>query len=199
MPALTQANDLVRARNVTASECGALMDKHPYTTPTSIYDRLNAPGGIGAIEQTEAMRLGMFFEPSIAKYAAQKLNLRLRANSRTIEHSKYSLCATPDYFVLGHRMLVEVKLSSKLYVWTDETLQPYIEWQARAQMAVTNRDATIIAALVGSQFHLVTVVRDIDKEKALLQKVDTFWQENVMAGVRPMTLQQTTIIARIEA
>jgi predicted phage-related endonuclease len=174
------------------------MGKHPYTTPTSIYDRLNTPAW-GGVEQTEAMRLGMFFEPSIAKYAAQKMGLKLRANTRTIEHSKYSLCATPDYYILSSRMLLEVKLSSKLYVWTDETLQPYIEWQARAQMAVTNRDAVVIAALVGSQFHLVTVIRDMDKEEALLKAVDKFWQENVMEGVRPMTIQQTSIIARIEA
>jgi hypothetical protein len=66
-------------------------------------------------------------------------------------------------------------------------------------MAVTNRDAVVIAALVGSQFHLVTVIRDMDKEERLLKAVDTFWQENVMEGVRPMTIQQTSIIARIEA
>jgi putative phage-type endonuclease len=198
MPALTLANDLVRARNVTASECGALMGPHPYTTPTSIYDRLNTPAW-GGVEQTEAMRLGMFFEPYIARYAAQKMGLKLRANPHTLEHRKYSLCATPDYYVLNSRMLLEVKLSSKLYVWTDEALQPYIEWQARAQMAVTNRDAVMIAALVGSQFHLVTVLRDMDKEEALLSAIETFWHENVMAGVRPVTLQQTRIIARIEA
>jgi predicted phage-related endonuclease len=174
------------------------MGPHPYTTPTSIYDRLTTPAW-GGVEQTEAMRLGMFFEQRIAQYAAQKLNLKLRANSRTIEHPKISLCATPDYYVLGHPILVEVKLSSKLYVWTDETLQPYIEWQARAQMAVTDRLVCCIAALVGSQFHMVMVSRDYKKEEALLQKVDTFWHENVMAGVRPMTLQQTSIIARIEA
>lgn len=175
------------------------MGKHPYTTPTSIYDRLSTPALGNPVEQTEAMRLGVFFEPYIAKYAAQKLGLKLRANSRTIEHPKISLCATPDYYVLGHPLLVEVKLSSKLYVWTDETLQPYIEWQARAQMAVTNRLVVTIAALVGSQFHMVHVARDYEKEAQLLQAVDTFWHENVMAGVRPVTLQQTRMHATIEA
>jgi len=198
MPALTLANDLVRARNVAASECGALMGYHPYSTPTTIFDRLSTPAW-GNIEQTEPMRLGQFMEPYIAKYTAQKLGLKLRANPRTLEHGKVNLCATPDYYVIGHRMLVEVKLSSKLYVWSEDTLQPYIDWQARAQMAVTNRDAVIIAALVGSQFHLVTVLRDEDKETALLTAIDTFWHEHVLPGVRPELPEPTSIIARIEA
>ena len=198
MPALTQANDLVRMRNVAASECGALMDKHPYSTPTLIFDRLTSPG-LGVVEQTEPMRLGSYMEPYIARYTAQRLGLRLRANARTLEHKRVNLCATPDYYVLGHDMLVEVKLSSKMYVWTEDTLQPYIEWQARAQMAVTDREAVIISALVGSQLHQVTVLRDEEKEEALLTAVDRFWHENVLAGVRPLAPDTTRIIARIEA
>lgn len=196
MPALTPANDLVRLRNVAASECGALIEDHPYTTPTSIFDRLTTPG-LGVVEQTEAMRLGSFMEPYIAKFTAQKLGLKLRANGRTLEHPKVNLCATPDYYILSHNMLLEIKLSSKLYVWTEETLQPYIEWQVRAQMAVTNRDAAIVSALVGSQLHLVTVMRDMEKEERLLTAVDTFWHENVLLGVRPTHHETTRIIAKV--
>ena len=39
MPALTAANDLVRARNVSASEVYALMGPHPYSSPSKIYDQ----------------------------------------------------------------------------------------------------------------------------------------------------------------
>lgn len=198
MPALTAANDLVRMRNVAASECGALMGPHPYSTPTLIYDRLTAPY-VGVVEQTEPMRLGSFMEPHIAKFAGIKLGLKLRANVRTLEHKRVNLCATPDYYIVGQRMLLEVKLSSKLYVWSDETLQPYIEWQARAQMAVTNRDAVIIAALVGSQLHLVTVTRNEDKEEALLTAVDRFWHEHVLMAERPQTQETTSILARVQA
>ena len=199
MPALTYANDLVRSRNVTASECGALMGKHPYSTPTSIYDRLTLSAMDTRGEQSEAMALGSFMEPYIARWTARKLGLKLRANPHTLEHKTTNLCATPDYYVLGRRMLVEVKLSSKLYVWTDDTLQPYIEWQARAQMAVTNRDAVIISALVGSQHHLVTVLRDEAKEEALLLAVDRFMSINVFGGVRPSEyLAAQSIIAKVE-
>ena len=168
MPALTEANDLVRARNVTASEVGALLDKHPYTDPTKIYDRLMSP--IADLHvQSEAMGIGVFLEPYVAKYAAKRLGLKLRAATRTVEYKGFAnLCATPDYLVLNKPMLVEIKVSSIMYGWTEDTLHPHYEWQARAQMACTNRDTCFVCAMVGSTFFAVPVVRDLHKEARML-------------------------------
>ena len=198
MPALTEANDLVRSRNVTASEVGALLDKHPYTNPTKIYDRLMTPA-MDTHRQSEAMEIGVFLEPYVARYAARKLGLRLRAATRTIEYKPShgnlptSLCATPDYYVLGKPMLVEIKVSSILYGWSEENLHPHYEWQARAQMACTNRDVCIICAMVGSTFFHVPIVRDLQKERRMLEAVDQFWYKHVMAGVRPVHEEQTAV------
>lgn len=163
------------------------MDKHPYMTPAKIYDRLSAPVAYEAARdpQSEAMALGVYMEPYIARYAARKLGLRLRANTRTREHPRHPLCATADYLVLGHSMLVEVKLSSIMYGWSDETLAPHIEWQARAQMTVWDRDSCVIAALVGSRFYSIAVVRDAEKEKRLLVAVDRLMGLVVSGGPRP--------------
>ena len=200
MPALTAANDLVRARNVTASEVGALLDKHPYTNPTKIYDRLMTPA-MDEHRQSDAMAIGVFMEPYVAKYAAKHLGLKLRAANRTIEYKPNhgnlptSLCATPDYYVLGKPMLVEIKVSSIVYGWTEDTLHPHYEWQARAQMACTNRDVCIVAALVGSTFYHVPVVRDLQKERRMLEAVDQFWYKYVMSGVRPEPEIQTRLLS----
>lgn len=190
MPALTPANDLIRARNVSASECYALLDEaqerpHPYTSPQRIYDRLTAPMDTKPDTQTEAMAIGVFMEPYVAKYAARKHGLRLRANTRTVEHPLVNLCATPDYLVLGKRMLVEVKVSSIMYGWNEDDLHPWYEWQARAQLACTDRDVCLVTALVGSSFYSVPVVRDTDKEERLLATVDAFFSTNVLPGIRP--------------
>src|SRR5262245_7949911 len=184
MPALTPANDLIRATNVTASEVGALLDTHPYTSPEKIWRRLCDPF-YEADSQTEAMALGVYFEPYIARYAAQRMGLRLRANQRTRKHPEVRLAATPDYMVIGRPMLVEVKLSSIMYGWSEDSLAPHIEWQARAQLAVTNRDVCIIAALVGSKFYQIPVVRDMQKERFMLETVDMFISRHVETGVRP--------------
>jgi putative phage-type endonuclease len=192
MPALTEENDIIRASNVAASEVGALLDEHPYSSRASIYDRLTDPHPV-KLEQTEPMALGVFFEPYIARYVAKKYGLRLRANKRTLVHPRVMLCATPDYFVVGQRMLVECKLSSKLYVWSEETMQPYIEWQARAQMAVTDRQVCIVAALVGSSFHAVPIVRDAAKEEMLETAVLTFVRDHLIPGIRPDEVDRSKV------
>jgi predicted phage-related endonuclease len=191
MPPLTQESNIIRARNVTASEVGALMGKHPYTTREDIFDRLSNPPLWESQRdpQSEAMALGTYMEPYIARYAATKLGLRLRANSRTREHPLHPLCATPDYLVLGHRMLVECKLSSVMYGWSEDTLAPHIEWQARAQLAVTDREVCIVAALVGSRFYSVQVVRDMEKERAMLREVDRIVNLVLSGGPRPEPME----------
>lgn len=199
MPALTPANDLVRARNVTASEVGALLGPHPYTNPTKIYDRLMTPA-MDTHSQSEAMAIGVFLEPFVARYAARRLGLRLRAATRSIEYKPVkgyqqptNLCATPDYLVLGQPMLVEIKVSSIMYGWSEDDLHPHYEWQARAQLACTNRDVCIVCALVGSTFYQVPVVRDLQKERQMLDAVNEFWYHNVMPGVRPAHIEQTRV------
>lgn len=184
MPPLTPESDAIRAVNVTASEVGALLDPHPYTYPAKIYDRLTKSPNYVAPDHTEAMSLGVWFERPIAKYAAQKLGIKLRANSRTIPHPLHMLAATPDFLVLKQRMLVECKLSSIMYGWTDEKLAPHIEWQARAQLACTDREVCFIAALVGSQFYVIPVVRSLAQEERMLAAVDDM-AYRIANGLRP--------------
>lgn len=192
MPALTPANDLVRARNVTASEVYALLGHHPYTNPTKIWDRLMTPAMDTHI-QSEAMSIGVFMEPYVAKYAAKKLGLRVRAATRSIEYpGPVSLCATPDYYVLKQKMLLEVKVSSIMYGWNEDDLHPHYEYQARAQLACTNRDVCIVCALVGSTFYHIPVVRDLQKEEVMLAAVDKFWYQYVMPGLRPDPIETQT-------
>lgn len=193
MPALTPENDAVRARNVTASEVGALLGPHPYTNPLRIYHRLTGDPAYIKPEHTEAMELGIFFERRIAQYAAEKYGVRIRANVRTHEMKGHMLAATPDFYVLHPRgliafgpprMLIECKLSSILYGWTEDRLAPHIEWQARAQLAVTGRDVCLVAALVGSQFHLIPVARNKASEGRMLDAVDEM-EYRVMRGMPP--------------
>lgn len=198
MPALTPANDLIRARNVTASECYALLGYHPYTNRQKIYDRLTAPFTVPQFEQTEAMKLGVYLEPYIARYAASKMGLKVRAYTRTVEYpGPINLCATPDYMVIGKPMLMEVKLSSILYGWTEDDLHPHYEYQARAQLACTNRDICFVVALVGAAFYSIPIVRDLQKEERLLEAVDEFFNAYVLAGIRPIDEPQTRLSAAI--
>jgi hypothetical protein len=90
-------------------------------------------------------------------------------------------------------MLVEIKVSSIMYGWSEDDLHPHYEWQARAQLACTNRDVCIVCALVGSTFYSVYVVRDLQKERRMLDAVNEFWYHNVMPGIRPEHIEQTRV------
>lgn len=199
MPPLTERNDIIRARNVTASECYALLGRHPYTDKLKIYDRLTSPWEYGHPEQTEAMALGVYLEPYVARYAARKHGVKVRANIRSVEYpGPINLCATPDYLILNQPYLMEVKVSSITYGWTEDALHPWYEWQARAQMACTGRDAVLVVALVGSTFHSVWVTRDTEKEERLLDAVDAFFHDHVLPEVRPV-LEEETLMAVVTA
>lgn len=188
MPPLTEANHAARARNVTASEVGALLGKHPYATPQTIYDRLM--GLEAPREPSAAMEIGSAMEGAILRYAQARHGFKARQNSRTYEHSRVRLSATPDAFtsrlpwdIMPVRAIVEVKMSARLDQWRD--LPEQYEWQVRAQLACTNRDHGAVFALVGMSLNTYAVYRDRQMEERLLQAVERFWTDHIVTGIRP--------------
>lgn len=189
MPALTAANGLVRARNVTASEVAALMPGgHPYTSPERIWDRLM---GVDAVRESEQMTIGSWFEATILRYAEQRDGFRARLNARSYEHPSVRLAATPDAFVVSprpglfvpERALIEIKMSGRVDQWRE--LPEHVRWQARAQLACTGRDVVYVYALVGMHLTAFDVYRDAGLEAQLTEAVDRFWRDHVVARVRP--------------
>lgn len=190
MPPLTPANAAIRASNVTASEVAALLPcGHPYASPESIYDRLTNPDR--ADTSSQAMRLGSYMESAILRFAEAEMGFRARSNTRTFVHRTVPLAATPDAFAIGRmpwemapeRALIEVKMSGRPELWRE--VPPYIEWQCRAQMAVTDRNAVYIVVLAAMRLLSFPVYRDSAKETELLAAVQRFWTHNIVAGVRP--------------
>lgn len=191
MPPLTEANRLIRANNVTASEVAALMPTgHPYATPRSIYDRLMAPD-TGADKGSQAMRIGSHMEAAILRFAETEIGFRARANARSFVHPVVRLAATPDAFVIGRmpwaigpeRAIVEVKMSGRAELWRD--VPDYIEWQSRAQLACTGRDVVYIVVLAAMRLLSFPVEREAAKETALVEAVDAFWRDHILPRVRP--------------
>jgi predicted phage-related endonuclease len=196
VPALTQANQLIRAVNVTASEVAALMGDHPYLTAGDVYDRLT--GATGPVVQNEAMQLGSFFEDRILRFAEQRDGFRARLNARTYQHPTVRLAATPDaymirppdWILLPERALVEVKMSGKQ--WNGDC-PVHVEWQARAQMAVTGFDAVWVYALAGMKLSRFYIARGLALEARLLDTVSAFWSDHVNLGIRPEPAVPATI------
>jgi len=198
VPPLTKRNHEIRAENVSASEVGALLGPHPYTTPEGIWDRLTSPFAPNDAP-SEAMENGTFMEPAIAALAARRLGLRLRANSKTYVHKRVRLAATPDYLVLGQPPgLVEIKLSGRPEMWpTRGPLPSHVEWQVRAQMACSGRGTVAVCVLVGVGLRTFLLERDPELEARMLAAVETFWTDHIVAGVRPVPADPVPFEMRI--
>lgn len=182
---LTPANDLLRSRNVTASEVGALMATHPYTTPEQIWDRLM--GLAPEVIPSEAMDTGSFMETAILRLSERRLGLRARANARTFAHKTVQLCATPDAFVIGQPPgLIEIKLSGRTEMWPMRGPIPdHVAWQVRAQMACTGRATAAVCVFLGAGLRTYLLERDMELEAQMLAAVDQFWGDYVVTGIRP--------------
>ena len=182
---LTPANQAIRAANVTASEVGALMSPHPYTTPELIWDRLMGlePPRVAS----EAMDTGSFMESAILRLSERRLDLRARANARTYVHKRVRLCATPDAFVLGQPPgLIEIKLSGRSEMWPIRGPIPdHVAWQVRAQMACANRTTAAVCVFLGAGLRTYLMERDLALEDQMLAAVDRFWCDHIVTGIRP--------------
>lgn len=191
MPPLDVRNEEIRAQYVTASEAGALMGPHPYTTPEAIWDRLMG-SNMQPRKVNEAMSLGSFMETPILRFAERRDRFRARLNARTFVHPTAPLCATPDalqVFRAGlfvpERALVEIKFGQPFGPWNANRVPPYVEWQCRAQMACTGRDTVYVYVLVGVGLEVFQLYRDPDEETRLLDRVQRFWIDNILGRVRP--------------
>ena len=179
MPELTERNRLARRQRVGASEVGALLDPHPYTTPGRIYDRIVNDRGV---DQTQVMRVGSLLEGPVAKAWGWINSKTVRANRRTyLSPVTAWLAATPDYFVSAEHALLEVKLTGDR--WDD--IPPHVVWQVRAQLHCTNRDLAYVAVANGSQLRSFEVSRDLYAEDEMLSAVERFGAEYIEPRIPP--------------
>ena len=185
---LTAANEAIRSENVSASEVGALLGPHPYSTPEGIWDRLCSPFALERVT-SEAMDTGSFMEAAILRLAERRLGFRARQNARTFAHKRSRLCATPDAFVLGQRPpgLVEIKLSGRPDIWPHAGPVPeHVRWQVIAQLACTDRQTAAVCVFLGAGLRTYLMERDRAEEDRMLAAVDDFWRNHIVARVRPM-------------
>lgn len=165
---------LARRRElITASDVAAIIGVDRFRTPSDVYaDKL----GLGAFEETEAMRWGRRLEPSIAEAYAD-------ATQRdVVAEPEYHIAIHPDIPWLGAtldrgvlptdtgepapalgRGALELKATEFAAQWTDDPPVPYVV-QLTIQMACTSRQWGSLAAFVSLFQPVVWVDRVFDRE-----------------------------------
>jgi len=185
MPGPTAEGFAIRASRVGASEVGALLGHHPYTTPADIYARIVE--GVAKSVSNTRVQLGIDLEGYVAKRWSLATGHKVMRAWATFPHPDVLLSATPDYYV-PHTGLLEVKVDrgGPSDDWVD--LPEHVYWQVVAQLACVGRDHGYVAALVGSDLRQFTVDRNGADEARLLAAVHAFEVQHLAPKVPPQPI-----------
>ncbi len=196
-----------RQKGIGSSDAGTLMGVSPFSTPLKLW-RLRL-GIDPPIEETDAMRNGHYFESSTAQYFAAATNSFVDPDTAddwlAVSNEKPYLRVSPDRLFwnegVEHKpenaLILELKSTSKLV--DPENLPPYWFCQVQYQMGVMGVPMAAIAwisAYPNLHFGHQWVPFNPNFYKMLVDKIDHFWNENIIKGVEPepMTEQDADIL-----
>ena len=165
-----------REGTIGSSDAPVVCGLSPYKSPLVLYYELHGELPRYTDEETQAQRIGSRLEPVIAKLAAEELKIKIR-KCPPRRHPKHAfMSANLDYEIVSHPKgpgVFEIKNRSGIKPW--ETLPEDIEIQTRHQMAVTNREWGIVAAMF--QFGTIKhyeLERDMEIEEYLIHLEQNF-------------------------
>lgn len=172
-----------------SSDAPVVCGVSPYKSPLVLYYELHGELPRYSDEETQYQRIGSRLEPVIAELAADELNLKIRrcAPRRHPQHAFMS--ANLDFEIVSHPKgpgVFEVKNRSGVKPW--ESLPEDVELQARHQLAVTNREWGIVAAMF--QFGTIRhyeIERDQELEAYLIE-IEGRFMLRVEKGEPPDTI-----------
>lgn len=181
----------MRREVVTSTEVAALFDASPYTTLFELWHR-KRDKSVVSIEPNERMVWGTRLESAIAAGVAQDQGWSIRKMTEFIRDTDLKLGASFDYSIIEDTEILEVKNVDSLafrdgwLVDGDNVEAPaHIELQIQAQLLVSGRKRTRLAALIGgNKVQLIRRERDEKAIEAIKARVKDFWA-SIDANVEP--------------
>lgn len=176
---------------IGASECGVVLGIDPYKTPYELW--LEKTGKILPEDLSEQPQIimGNLLEPVIAERYSQKTGEKLEIVPTAYRHPDYPhiLCHI-DRKVMGKEKGLEIKKANPFSrAWgeegSDEVPMYYIA-QVQHQMACTGFYENDLASYRGgADIQIYPFLRDPQAIEVILQKLDYFWKEHVLADIPP--------------
>lgn len=189
-----------RRDGVGASEVAAIVGVSPFSTPYQVW--LSKTAGV-EFDETEPMLWGNLLETVILDEFERRTGMHVAGRQLRAVHPVHGHHrATLDAYAGDHRDValldalsaVEVKNTSD-YSWTEVPLHYYL--QGQWQLHVTGLDLVVFAVLhAGTRLELYEIERDADDIGVLVDAVDRFWFDHVLAGVEPEVVGRDLSAAR---
>lgn len=183
----------MRRTGISSSDVAAIVGLSPWETAHDVYAKKR--GLVPDEEPTLRMRMGTALEDLLAELYTERTGQALVRTGLTYKspHSAWML-ATPDRFrpvaypSLGPIHLAELKLAgdrlSEDWGADGDAVPDYVRCQCAWQMAVLEADRCDVAAIVGDEFKVFFLVRNLALESTLVDACAAFWRDTTR-GIAP--------------
>jgi len=182
----------IRSQGVGASEVAAIIGMDPRRDRFSVY--ASKLGLIKRDAPNQRQLRGHYFERGIAMAYADRTGRQVEWFDETVAHPdrSWQVC-TPDAWVLENRRKIG-GMDSKTVAWDQrhtwgedmDTVPAHIICQCQWSCSATDLPWWDVAACFGlDDIRIYRVDRDPKIEAVLIEEVDRFWRENVLARVPP--------------
>ena len=168
---LTDEQKTAREGSLGSSDAPVVAGLSPYKSPLVLYYEMHGDLPRYSDEETAYQRIGSKLEPVIAEIAADELGVKIRRCAPRRSNAHPFMSANLDFEIVSNPKgpgVFEIKNRSGVKPW--DSLPEDIELQTRHQMAVTNRDWGIVAAMF--QFGTIRhyeIERDMEIESYLIE------------------------------
>ncbi len=185
-----------RMKGLGSSDAGTVMGVSPFSTPLKLW-RLKL-GMDPPVAESEAMRNGHYLEPAVAEFFAGATHSVIDRSTEgdwiAVSDEKPWLRVSPDrlFWPEGakqtpeNRLLLEIKSTSKFV--DPENLPLYWYCQVQYQMGVLGIHMAVIAWISSSprlNMDYAWVPFNPTFYKKLEEKLDHFWNENILKRIQP--------------
>lgn len=175
-----------RRGGIGASDLSAILGLNPYADAHSVW--MNKVLGV-EVAENDRMRLGNALEPFIRDKFVRDEGIDVELCGLLESRSKPFMRYTPDG-ITADGGLFEAKSTAFWLAddWADDQVADHAEVQVQGGMFVTGLKHAWVCAMIGGdpdKFEVRRVKRDDEFIEFMVDAVETFWNEYVLAGVEP--------------
>jgi len=181
-----------RRCGIGASDVAGILGLSPWASPWSVW--ADKAGLLPPEPENEAMAAGRWLEAAIGPWFTHETGLMVAGEQTWCVHpdKDHHRCTvdgfvqeSPETFIAERLGVVEIKVTGPGRRW-DEVPAHY-QAQCQWQMWVTDSPHAWVAALMGRRLDIHELARDDADIEFMVERVDAFWQDCVLAGVPPPT------------
>jgi len=185
---LTKEQKEIRKTGIGASEAAAILELSPHEQPIDIW--LEKMGRSEEQPDTAASELGTAIEAGLVELYSKRSGIQVTRPCATFRHPERTvILASPDGLSVDGDGGCEIKVVGfRMQHHWEDGMPDYVEIQARQNMAVFGRSWWDVGRLIGTDFEIYRIERDLKLEEEMLEALTEWWANHVIAEVPPPAL-----------